>query len=98
MSTSWKSDTVYTYFSSFFSFTHITHWLDLVSLSTYIAVFYICAVVTVVPLGLVFFLAYNQGKPNKMAHWPVPVLRFSCHIFPTILFIPFLGKIPVLRI
>jgi len=62
-----------------------------VSLSTYIVIFYICAVAAVLPFSLAVYVGYAQAKQNRqMQQWPVVALRLACHLVPSILFVPLL--------
>lgn len=88
MQTVWKSDDVFLYISSFLSFTHISHWLNLVPLSSYLVIFYVSAVAAVLPFSLALYVGYAQAKPNRQVHWPVVALRLACHLVPSVLFVP----------
>jgi hypothetical protein len=88
----WKAPTIINYISPVLSTFRITYWLEYVSWDVYIIVYYISIFLIFFIIINFIYVAYCFKQRKFPFTWPVPLLKVSCNLIVTVLFIPLLGK------
>lgn len=68
------------------------YWLEQVSWDVYVIVYYIAIFLLFFILINFIYVAYCFRQRRFPFTWPIPLLKHSCNLIVTILFIPLLGK------
>lgn len=93
----WRSDQVSFYYNSFLDQFQVAVWLSRLDLTTYIIVLYIGIFIVILIILDIFYVSYSFTRKKFTFVWPLQALRSSVGLFVTVLFLPFLGKIYLLK-
>ena len=88
----WKAPSVINIISPILSTFRIVYWLEKVNWNIYIIIVYVCVFLIFFIAVNFIYVAYCYSQRKFPFAWPIPLLRYTCNIIVTILFIPILGK------
>jgi hypothetical protein len=71
----------------------VVYWLERVSFDIYIIVYYVCIFLIFFTIINMAYVAYCFRQKKFPFTWPIPLLKYSCNLITTVLFIPILGNI-----
>lgn len=84
----WKNDDFIFYFQSALYMIQISYWCSYLNWVSYVIIFYIFNVLIILVMCDIIYIAYSFHTGRFSVFWPLSILRSTCGLFVTVLFMP----------
>ncbi|MDR3582384.1 MAG: hypothetical protein P4L67_03890 [Candidatus Pacebacteria bacterium] len=84
----WKNDTFVFYFELVLQFLQIAYWCMMLTWISYLVIFYIFIFIVCLVVIDIIYIGYSFSIKRFTIMWPLYILRSTCSLFVTVLFMP----------
>jgi len=84
----WKNDGFRFYFESALFMIQIAYWCYYLTWESYVAIFYIFNILILLVIFDIIYIGYSFHTNRFTVFWPLTILRSTCGLFVTVLFMP----------